>query len=279
MPAAGFTFNPARPMTSHSLNVKRTSWWRVIRHPGFRGGARLIDLSHRNDLAFSGTTPPAYRGVEIAGSDGSLLYDGSTSEASTASVKQALAATQQATFSAWCNFTSIAAGIPVIASRPSTNFLGMLLSGNIAAGFPLTGVWTNTASEYNANTGLLVTAGEWTFCAVTVNGTTITVYRWSPTRAMASATITITATNEDMTQTWYTGIDSGSAAKFAGRKDSISIWSGRALSASEISALLFEELSGCPNTISWLNASPSVLIAAAAPAARQQTLMLLGCGA
>lgn len=169
-----------------------------------------------------------------------LNFDGVDDRVDVSSVTQGPTASQQATFTAWVNITSTANYTPFLESRPSTNLLALLMSG--AAGTPLTCSWNNTASEYNAATGLNIPLNQWVFCACTVNGTNMTVYRYSESTGFGSFQITLTATNRDMSKTWSMSRDSTNPNRLInGREDDVRLYS-RALSIDEIRDLAFSRL-------------------------------------
>ena len=264
------TLNLGRPANlAHPLLRGCVAWWQSLRGPYF-GGPKLIDLigaskgSRANDGTL--TSGPTWKGAEgRQGGFGSLSFDGSTNEVNVTALAGGPTATTTASFVAWCRFGSIANYRPIIETRASAQFVGLLLSGDGVAGNPLTVVWNNTGNEYNGNSGLTVNVGEWTFCAGAMRGTSFDLYRGTLGGGFAKGTITgISANNRDLSGAWYFSIDSAAGSKFDGLKDGVMIFD-RDLTDGEFASIYADSLRGNPQTLNYLPAR-TWFLGTAAPA-------------
>jgi hypothetical protein len=153
---------------------------------------------------------------------------------------QAPTSTVTATMACWVNPLSLGGYYGIMETRiasPAT-FIALLLSGS--PGNPVTASWNNTGAEYDAASGLTLNIGEWAFVAVTVAGTSLTVYRISPTLGLRAFSITLSSTARDLSKTWVFGQDTAVTGRsWNGQMDGFLIY-GRSLSAFEIS-LLYED--------------------------------------
>lgn len=111
--------------------------------------------------------------------------------------------TNTLTIGGWALFNSLGTYDPIITSR-TTLFAGLILSS--AAGNPLTASWRNVSPEYDAATGLTITTGVWTYCAMVVTPTSLTTYRQTKGGTLGSFTINTTY-NAQAESAWKLGYD------------------------------------------------------------------------
>lgn len=168
--------------------------------PGPRGQAKDYSPNGNNGALGSAAIwkpTAAGIGVHVDGTSNGII--------NIAAMNGASSSTQSATMWAYFIPESRPAYAAILESRASSQLLGLLVSGSGAV--PLTASWNNTAAEYNAATGLNLVLGVPNFCAAVVNGALLSVYL-GVRGILSKATISITATNRDMSGSWYMGYDS-----------------------------------------------------------------------
>lgn len=140
--------------------------------------------------------------------------------------------TNTLTLGGWAIFNSLSAYDPLITSR-TTLFAGLILSDQ--AGNPLTGVWKNAGAEYSAATGLTITTGAWTYCALVVTPSGLTIYRQTKGGTLGSYTINeVCAAQAE--SAWYLGADPTPARFLNGQLAEWGMWTNT-LTQDEIQAL------------------------------------------
>jgi hypothetical protein len=168
------------------------------------------------------------------------LVRASAQYVSVPNIIQGPTSTVTATMACWVNPASLGGYYGIMETRiasPAT-FIALLLSGS--PGNPVTASWNNTGAEYDAATGLTLNIGEWAFVAATVSGTSLTVYRGSPTLGLGRFSITLSSTARDLSKAWVFGQDTAVTGRsWDGQLDGFFLYN-RALSAVEIS-LLYED--------------------------------------
>lgn len=145
----------------------------------------------------------------------------------------AFGSSSSATFTAWVySLGNQSVYSSIVESRAGSNgAAGLCVSGSGTTN-TLTGLWTNTASEYNATTGLVILNNAWNFVAGVVSASGVTVYLGA-----SSTLISETITSQTLTGAWSIGNDSAVGSRlWNGYIEDVRVYN-RNLSSTEISRI------------------------------------------
>ncbi len=207
------------------LNNGLVGYWTFDGNTAVPTTVNYADRSgHGNDVATTGFPAP------VAGKIGQALnFNGSSQYANTYSLS-GIGTTNTVTFSAWIYSNANQPSYTgILISRVGSNGLaGLHISGGGSAN-TLTWGWNGSSAEYDANTGLVIPNGKWTFIAGVITPTTSTVYM----NGQVYTTSAFSNNTQNLDGRWEIANDSSFSRYFNGNIDDARVYN-RSLSASEI---------------------------------------------
>jgi hypothetical protein len=162
-------------------------------------GASGYTLIDRSGLGQHGTLTNMDGQTTVVGSGSGLAtqFDGVNDYVSIPMRSRSLSSM---TITGWAYYITSPAAFRALVFTRSTLTAGVFSSG--ATGNPLTSMWTGTAGEYGAATGLNIPTRTWFFFAMVLDGQALTT--WLNAQ---SFTVSITQTTYNIGQTWTIGTD------------------------------------------------------------------------
>lgn len=243
---------------SHPLNQGRLAWWLCTDTPGWRGGNTLRDLARGagrkpHDAALGGLTPPTWRGNSgRIGGRGSLRYSASNA-AIGPNTSIFPSGTVAGTLACWFIADSVSVDGRLVSFGQGANSVFALAVGRTsgkASGFARGAGFTLV--ELLAGP---IVAGVWYHLAITMSGTTATLYLNGVAMA-TTGSVNVANTFGTMDGSFaYIGAGpggTGASSAFSGTMDDVSAWN-RALSKQEVPALYALSKQGYPGLLNRLS--------------------------